>query len=303
MLHNIKNATNCPSFQVLVPMVQRIPQISSFASRNSFSPSDKENYCSNEGAAKHKKIQKTIIFNPTKRLCEVKPKSNWTEEEDQLLIQVVGEKGAKNWSKIAAYFPKRIGKQCRERWHNHLCPDINKTKWSEEEDRILVAAHSKFGNKWAAIARCLPGRTDNCIKNHWNSTIKRKIKLGHIDVVDSSIHIDSLNSLPATAPVSNIKTQENPKNTGVISEFVFDHNVYSQFERRAKLNEDLFSIDEEKTYDMEIQFKIYNSNLLLKNSSDLFSELKKFVSEPSARQYRLLATEEDYMQLISKLRV
>lgn len=60
-------------------------------------------------------------------------------------------------------------------------PDINKEKWSEEEDLVLLAAHNLHGNKWAIISKFLPGRTDNCIKNHWNSTIKRNLKLGLID--------------------------------------------------------------------------------------------------------------------------
>lgn len=105
----------------------------------------------------------------------IKGKGSWTVEEDNILRDKRQEYGRK-WAKIAAHLPGRQGKQCRERYVNHLDPELKKGEWTDDEEAILIALHEHHGNRWANIAKQLPGRSDNDIKNHWYSTIQRKFQ-------------------------------------------------------------------------------------------------------------------------------
>jgi hypothetical protein len=126
---------------------------------------------------------------PTSRLKKNKTKiiptkGPWKKNEDDYLRNLVLEYGPKNWSYIATKMNdqgiKRLGKQCRERWYNHLSPEVRKDPWTDEEDKIIIDAHNKFGSKWTAISSLLKGRTPNAIKNRWNSTLKRVLLTGGI---------------------------------------------------------------------------------------------------------------------------
>ena len=103
----------------------------------------------------------------------VKGKGSWTAEEDKILREKRLMYGRK-WAKIASFLPGRHGKQCRERYVNHLNPELTKSEWTDDEEAVLIAMRQVHGNRWANISKDLPGRSDNDVKNHWYSTIKRK---------------------------------------------------------------------------------------------------------------------------------
>ncbi|XP_059275688.1 transcription factor MYB41-like [Lycium ferocissimum] len=111
-------------------------------------------------------------------------KGPWTTEEDDKLMEYIQEHGNGNWQLV----PKRAGlnrcgKSCRLRWTNYLRPDIKRGGFSEEEEEMIINLHSVLGNKWSRIAAHLPGRTDNEIKNLWNTHLKKKLLKSGIDPV------------------------------------------------------------------------------------------------------------------------
>ncbi|KAG6516877.1 myb-related protein 330-like isoform X2 [Zingiber officinale] len=100
----------------------------------------------------------------------------WTKEEDQLLISYIRAYGEGCWRSLPkAAGLQRCGKSCRLRWINYLRPDLKRGNFTEEEDELIIKLHSIIGNKWSVIAGQFSGRTDNEIKNYWNTRIKRKL--------------------------------------------------------------------------------------------------------------------------------
>ncbi|XP_010504070.1 PREDICTED: transcription factor MYB3-like [Camelina sativa] len=125
-------------------------------------------------------------------------KGPWTPEEDQKLINHIRKHGHGSWRAL----PKqaglnRCGKSCRLRWTNYLRPDIKRGNFTAEEEQTIINLHSLLGNKWSSIAGHLPGRTDNEIKNYWNTHIRKKLIQMGIDPVTQRPRTDHLNVLAA----------------------------------------------------------------------------------------------------------
>ncbi|KAJ8569949.1 hypothetical protein K7X08_006526 [Anisodus acutangulus] len=133
-------------------------------------------------------------------------KGPWTPEEDQKLLSCIEEHGCGSWRALPAKAGlHRCGKSCRLRWINYLRPDIKRGKFSLQEERTIIQLHALLGNRWSTIAAYLPSRTDNEIKNYWNSRLKKRLTKMGIDPMTHKPKItDNLNGAASSKYVANL---------------------------------------------------------------------------------------------------
>jgi Myb-like DNA-binding domain len=171
------------------------------------------------------------LYNPFQNeiLSEkLKIRQTWLSYEDECLKELVSSNGAKNWiflanslnDKVHKGLPIRQGKQCRERWFNHLSPSLKKGKWTTSEELMILEKHKEFGNKWSEIAAALDGRTENQVKNRFKSLMRKAKTIDSYNKDASDVLIHYLRE-------GNTSTSENFVVPSVISPIIpfFPYNA------------------------------------------------------------------------------
>ncbi|KAK9927606.1 hypothetical protein M0R45_024782 [Rubus argutus] len=150
----------------------------------------------------------------TKRVMN---KGAWTAEEDRRLSEYIEIHGAKRWKTVASIAGlNRCGKSCRLRWLNYLRPNIKRGNISDDEEDLILRLHKLLGNRWSLIAGRLPGRTDNEIKNYWNSHLSKKIKQKkEKSTLAATPQETSTTSTTTTTPPSSQKAALNDGNSAL----------------------------------------------------------------------------------------
>ncbi|RZC50652.1 hypothetical protein C5167_019073 [Papaver somniferum] len=202
-------------------------------------------------------------------------KGPWTAGEDAILTEYVKRHGEGNWNAVQKNSGlARCGKSCRLRWANHLRPNLKKGSFSPEEEHLILELHSKLGNKWARMAAQLPGRTDNEIKNYWNTRVKRRQRAG-LPLYPENLQRQSSSSLSFQLPNQN---QSN------------DLQFSSFQQQKPSFNSSPFTL-----------FNLANTTISTPPFASQFHEYKRYRSANSNYGYSLPFSSNDHAQLPSSL--
>lgn len=152
------------------------------------------------------------------RILDARPlsKGNWSAEESETLRVLVEQMGDDNWNEVAERLGTRNAKQCRERWRNKLDPSIKRTNFTPEEDEKILALFRQIGSRWSEMAKLLPGRPDNGIKNHFNSVLYKRLSSNEVQL--HRLNRKQIMPSPSIQPVSGASTSQ-PTPSGIVSPY------------------------------------------------------------------------------------
>jgi hypothetical protein len=188
--HSVKNLKWSPDEDVLLAQIMSRPDRPNYATLAEMFPG---------------KTGQQVAERWDKVLNPALQKGSWTPNEDQIIISFVERNGTKQWQKLCALLPGRIGKQCRERWRNHLDPAINHAPWTHAEDQRLIELHRMHGNAWVKISGLMANRSDNAVKNRWNSTLSKRETGGSVWPTADGVEETEVGAIgPPTSPFVNI---------------------------------------------------------------------------------------------------
>ncbi|XP_055835913.1 transcription factor MYB48 isoform X1 [Solanum dulcamara] len=176
---------------------------------------------------------------------EIMRRGPWTEEEDMQLLFYVKLFGDRRWDFLAKVSGlKRTGKSCRLRWVNYLNPDLKRGKMTPQEERLVLELHSKLGNRWSRIARKIPGRTDNEIKNYWRTHMRKKAQEQRKKSSISPSSAFSNSSSPSSSSITHVENERNFYDTGGLELLQVEEEKKSNDQEQDGKSMKVYSMDE-----------------------------------------------------------